>query len=235
MSKILITFAAGSQKYIDAANRLISQAISTNIFDKTILYTAEDLQSDTEFWSKHGNFIETNPRGYGYWLWKPYLIKKTMSQMKHGDVLLYLDCGCEIDKRKSVLIKKYFKLVKIDNIIGTETGSYEYQYNKMDLLVDMKLNFPSFLNSKQRQAGAIMFFVQNKIRKLVELWYIIGSNYHLIDDSPSLRKNIMGFIEHRHDQSIFSALTKILNVFSRYSLFNIIEYDRNISGVSQLK
>ena len=105
----------------------------------------------------------------------------------------------------------------------------------MDLLVDMKLNFPSFLNSKQRQAGAIMFFVQNKIRKLVELWYIIGSNYHLIDDSPSLRKNIMGFREHRHDQSIFSALTKIFNVFSRYSLFNIIEYDRNISGVSQLK
>ena len=94
MSKILITFAAGSQKYIDAANRLISQAISTNIFDKTILYTAEDLQSDTEFWFKHGIFIENNPRGYGYWLWKPYLIKKTMLKMKHGDVLLYLDCGC---------------------------------------------------------------------------------------------------------------------------------------------
>jgi hypothetical protein len=235
MSKILITFAAGSQKYIDAANRLISQAISTNIFDKTILYTAEDLQSDTEFWSKHGNFIENNPRGYGYWLWKPYLIKKTMLKMKHGDVLLYLDCGCEIDKNKSDLIKKYFEFVKIDKIIGTETGSREYQFNKMDLLINMKLINKAFLNSKQRQAGAIMFFVEERTRKLLDIWFSIGSNYHLIDDSISVQKNIKGFIEHRHDQSIFSALTKIFNIFSRYSLFNVIEYNRNISGVSRLK
>jgi hypothetical protein len=122
MSKIFITFAAGDQKYLDAANRLISQAKSANIFDQTILYTAEDLQSDAEFWSKHGHFIENNPRGYGYWLWKPYLIKKTMSKFKYGDVLLYLDCGCEIDKRNSVLIKKYFEIVKWDKVIGTETN-----------------------------------------------------------------------------------------------------------------
>ena len=63
----------------------------------------------------------------------------------------------------------------------------------------------------------------------------ICNNYHVIDDSPSIRKNIPGFKEHRHDQSIFSALTKIFNIFSKYSLFNVIDYNRNISGVSLLK
>jgi hypothetical protein len=235
MSKIFITFAAGDQKYLDAANRLISQAKSTNIFDQTILYTAKDLQSDAEFWSKHGNFIENNPRGYGYWLWKPYLIKKTMSKFKYGDVLLYLDCGCEIDKRNSVLIKKYFEIVKWDKVIGTETNWYEYMWNKMDLVIDMNVNNPIFLNSKQRQAGAIMFFVMERTRNMVDIWYKIGSNYHLIDDSPSISRNVKGFKEHRHDQSIFSALTKIFNLFSKHSLFNIIEYNRNISEISLLK
>ena len=235
MKKICITFAAGAQKYIDAANRLINQAKMTHIFDQTILYTVKDLQEDTEFWCKHGNFIENNPRGYGYWLWKPYLIKKTMAQMKPGDVLLYLDCGCEIDNKKTQLIKKYFEIVRLDKIIGTETGWQEYMWNKMDLIYDMKLVNQKFLYSKQRQAGAIMFCVEEKTIKIVNLWYKICNNYHLIDDSPSIRKNIPGFKEHRHDQSIFSALTKIFNIFSKYSLFNVIEYNRNISGVSLLK
>lgn len=235
MSKIFITFAAGEQKYKDAAHRLIQQAISTNIFDKTILYTDNELRLDKDFWSKHGRFIENNPRGYGYWLWKPYLIKKTMSKMKTGDVLLYLDCGCEIDKRKSEYIKKYFELIKRDKIIGTETGWFEYQYNKMDFLISMnkKTNL-AFLNSKQRQAGAVMFFVEERTSKLVNLWYKIGCNYHLIDDTPSMHKNVKGFIEHRHDQSIFSTLTKTFELFSKYSLFNIIEYNRNISKISLL-
>ncbi len=33
-----------------------------------------------KFWKKHGTFIESNPRGYGYWLWKPFIIKETLQQ-----------------------------------------------------------------------------------------------------------------------------------------------------------
>ena len=41
--------------------------------------------------------ITKNPRGYGYWLWKSYIIKKTIEKMSDDDILLYLDCGYEID------------------------------------------------------------------------------------------------------------------------------------------
>ena len=37
---------------------------------------------------------------HGFWLWKPFIIKKTMENMNDGDVLLYLDCGCELDNNK---------------------------------------------------------------------------------------------------------------------------------------
>jgi hypothetical protein len=39
-------------------------------------------------------------------------------------------------------------------------------------------------------------------------WYEVGTNYHLIDDSPSKLPNDSRFEEHRHDQSIFSILRR---------------------------
>jgi hypothetical protein len=37
-------------------------------------------------------------------------------------------------------------------------------------------------------------------------------NYHLIDDTPSKSPNFTEFIEHRHDQSILSLLTKLYDM-----------------------
>ena len=53
-----------------------------------------------EFWNNHSEFILANKRGYGYWLWKPYLIMKTLEQMNDNDILVYADCGCEIESNK---------------------------------------------------------------------------------------------------------------------------------------
>lgn len=32
-------------------------------------------------------------RGAGYWIWKPYIIDKTLNQLKQNDYLLYMDAG----------------------------------------------------------------------------------------------------------------------------------------------
>ena len=124
-----MTFA--TEEYKETGDRLIGQAIG--IFDKLYLYGEEDLKSDEEFWSKHGEFIKNNKRGYGYWIWESYLIKKTMEGLKDGDVLLYLDSGCEIDKRKTDNLKMFFEFVKDDLIIGTE-NCFEKEYTKNDLI-----------------------------------------------------------------------------------------------------
>ena len=68
--KHFITFCAGKPNYYEAGNRLVKQATNLNLFDEISCYTEEKLKSDSEFWEKHSNFIENNPRGYGYWLWK---------------------------------------------------------------------------------------------------------------------------------------------------------------------
>ena len=232
--KWFITFGAGSHNYYEAGNRLIKQANSVELFDKTTLYTDSYLNNDIDFWNQHSNFITNNPRGYGYWLWKPYIIKKTMEQMQDGDILLYLDCGCEIDKNKKGEISEFLEFVKNENIIGTYTKT-DKEYNKMDLIKKLNMLDTKYIDEPQRQAGAILFCVCDKTRNIVNEWYELACDYHNIDDTPSISVNLSCFIEHRHDQSIYSLLKKKYDVYSyKYSLFDCITYNRNKSGNSRI-
>ena len=49
------------------------------------------------------------------------------------------------------------------------------------------------------------------LRKWIE---IIDADFSLIDDTPSKSPNTPDFIEHRHDQAIFSILCKLNNVYT---------------------
>ena len=230
---VLITFGAGGQNYYDAIERLKNQASNLNVFDNIIAYTDKDLINDIEFWSQHSNFILNNSRGFGYWLWKSYIIKKTMEKLNNDDILLYLDCGCEINIIKKNTIIEYFELVKKEYIIGTKV-CIERDWTKMDLILQLDMLDDKYLNTQMHQAGALLFKVCNQTKELVNKWYELSSVYHNIDDSHSISKNLDCFIEHRHDQSIFSLLTKKYNLYSNYSLMNCIEYNRNKTGNSYI-
>lgn len=228
-----ITFGSHNN-YIDAGQRLVKQAKELNIFTEIILYTADDLKKDVDFWNKHNIFIKNNRRGYGYWLWKSYIIKKTMENMNDGDILLYLDCGCEIDYKKKEDLIKHINLVKTNKIIYTTTGGKEKDWNKMDLIVKLDMKKDIYLDTKQHQAGVLLFLVCDETRKFVNEWYKIGCDYHNIDDSPSMISNVPSFREHRHDQSIFSLLLKKYKLCNNYNLRSSINIARNKSGVSKI-
>jgi hypothetical protein len=146
--KKFITFAANGTNYIDAANRLICQAHSLDFFDQIYLFTIDDLIADKQFWQTHSEFISKNNRGYGYWLWKPYIIKKTLESLSDGDILLYLDAGCEIDKdNKKYLINSIKKLETNKNnefIIGTIGCGLVKNWCKMDLIIKLNLDVNKF-------------------------------------------------------------------------------------------
>ena len=105
--KYFITFSDGNQSFLNAGERIKSQAEDLNIFDKCIHYSNKHLMDDSEYWNKHKKFIlnTKHKKGHGYYIWKPYLIQKTMNKMNDGDILLYLDAGCEIDIKKKKTIK----------------------------------------------------------------------------------------------------------------------------------
>jgi len=227
-----ITFGS-HENYIEAGNRLIKQAESLNIFTECILYTPDYLEKDKDFWSQHNTFINNNKRGYGYWLWKSFIIKKTMEGMNEGDILLYLDCGCELGVERLEELKRCFEMVKTEKLMCTFTHC-DRDWNKMDLLVKLDMNKDIYLNGAQHQAGVILFLVCKETIQLVDEWYSIGSDYHYIDDSHSILPNHSSFQEHRHDQSIFSLLTKKYNLYSRHNIQHGVYYNRNRTGKSYI-
>src|SRR5688572_18740057 len=50
--------------------------------------------------------ILTQPRGAGYWLWKPYIIYREMLTMQDGDVLVYSDSGIEFIASMNHIIER---------------------------------------------------------------------------------------------------------------------------------
>ena len=234
---IFVTFGAGEEKYIEAGNRLVEQAKQTGYFDKIIFYTEKDLINDKFFWDQHSEFISKNKKGYGYWIWKPYVIKKTMETMKNGDILMYLDCGCEIGGSKQLSIPKFFDYVKKDKIITTICKRwicFDKEWCKMDVLLHFDMQNSELINTRQYQAGAVMYYVCDKIKSFIDLWYETVCDYHMIDDSPSIKPNFKSFREHRHDQSIFSLLLKKYNIQSDKSIHHCVYIRRNRSGSSKI-
>ena len=205
-----MSFGGGSKNFHDAVLRIKNELSNANVFDDITIYTDKDLKNDTSFWDKHNEFIENNSRGYGYWIWKPYLIMKTFEKMNNNDILLYLDAGCELpnnENNKDKILELINKCNE-NNILYTRTGYNEKMYTKMDLIDYMNMNNDNIKKSIENQ-GAFVFLKKNeKTVQFINEWYTIACNYHLIDDSPSILKNDPSFVEHRHDQSIFSLLTK---------------------------
>ena len=235
MKKIFMTFGGGSENYIKAGKRLHEQVSSLELFDKCHLITDNDLKKDTEFCLKHENFINSNKRGYGFWIWKSYLIHKFMKKLNNGDVLLYLDAGCEVNIEKKQKIKELFEIIKRDNIIGTTTRFIEKSWTKRDIFIELGCDHEKYWNSNQHQGGVFMFLKCDKVMKIIEEWKYFSEKYNLIDNSPSKNQNFPEFQCNRNDQSLLSLLIKKHQILSKVSLFPYIEVSRNRSGKSKIK
>lgn len=212
------TFAAGVKKHHDDAVNALASAV--DLFDSSTIYTEEFLKLHNDFWNKHSNFISFNARGYGYWIWKPFLIHTLMKTMEDGDFLYYMDADHSFNKTAN--ITKFATHARNNKILCTSTGNNDLLWTKMDTINRVYPSLKS--NDIQLQAGILFIHVEPLTRKFVKEWYDIccENNYHFIDDSDSVTKNAVGFKEHRHDQSIFSLLMKKYEITFNVTLIPLI-------------
>ena len=221
----LLTFADnhlsqfGLNNYTNMAQKLIRQAHEFNLFSKIHFYTAQTLfEKYPEFHKAHGDFINSNFqkniwRGYGYWIWKPFLIWKTLCEMDEGDVLLYADSGCELHVSGIERFMEYLEIVqKNENknlFIGSEAPMKDWC--KMDTVKFFGAEKLILEDNAKEVCPTVLFTSSTEKNKVFfKLYYEACCNYHNVDDSPSLSPNISTFVDHRHDQSIFSILVRQL-------------------------
>jgi hypothetical protein len=194
-------FDNGAKRWSDTAGKRIANEAKPYV-DHVITYNRADMGED--FLLKRAEHFKM-PRGAGYWVWKPRCLQLTLERMQDGDELLYLDTGCEIRSDVGPL----FDLLEEQDLVCFEINDQvERKWNKRDLLIALDSDKPEYLDSKQRLTGYCLMRKTPETISVVEECLKFGENLHLIDDSPSITPNYPEFIEHRHDQSIWSLITK---------------------------
>jgi hypothetical protein len=202
-----ITF--GNEIYYNSLKNISKEVENFNIFDEIIIITDKDLKNNIDFWNNHSNFIEDNKRGYGYWLWKPYINLKLLEKINENDIVVYADAGCTFNINGKNRLLEYIELTKQNNILSFQLTHKERKYTKKDLFE----YFDYKNNDDQLHATCFIYKKCKKNYELFKLYYDTCCNYHLLNDKKSISKNYDEFIEHRHDQSIFSIIRKKFNTY----------------------
>jgi hypothetical protein len=227
MKKILISF--GDRRLKKSNSRLRKQALGLNIYDEIYIYNENDLNS--EFRSKFASKLNEKNRGFGYWCWKPQVVLQVMEKCKNGDVIQYIDLGCHLNSNGILRLEEYFEITKksrqgllaFQAIPPQDMKEYdgrklpdmqEKKWVKADLLNYFKLEVDSDLLETQTIAAGVFFMVKNEFTiNFLKSWISIFENdFSLLDDTPSVIPNQKAFVEHRHDQSIFSIMCKLNSI-----------------------
>ena len=187
-------------------------------------WTEQELQATTFF--RDNQPLLSQPRGAGYWVWKPFLILDTLlRRCGEGDVLIYADAGVEIvnDVRHvadrmdqdvflfgnnydhvhwckgDALYELWRALRESEDLEVPPTGHVATE----DELKMLWLRF-----GKQCQASVILFRATEFSRRFAREWlsWCLFEGGRLVDDSPSRVPNHPEFREHRHDQAILTTL-----------------------------
>lgn len=164
-----------------------------------------------------GLHVNIYRRGYGYWKWKSYITKEIYNKkLKEGDILLYIDAGVHLNANGVNRFYDYVDLLsnaKDTGILVFEQPFLEKDYSKGDILVATNsYDNPDVTMSFQYWSGAFMLKKCKDADIIVEKWYeMCHTNFGLITDEKSHTPNLIGFIEHRHDQSALSLIVKQYN------------------------
>jgi len=212
-----ITFANTESNF--STERISFEARNMNLFSDIKVYTENDF--DEQFLKTNGSFFKEYKRGYGYWSWKPYIIKKELETLTDGDIVVYADCGCMFIYNNRLELKKWIDIAtnSESGILSPCYGPYvENNFTRMDLYDYInktynKHNIDIFDNAIQCGAGILIISKKPKSVDFVNQWHDVMTNhFHLCTDEKSSIPNHPNFIENRHDQSVFSMLSKIYDI-----------------------
>jgi hypothetical protein len=181
-----------------------------------IVFNKSDI--DPEFCIKYHSIL-SQPRGGGYWLWKPYLINKVLNLINENDIIFYLD--------SEYYFTEDFTNLYIDHLLNNDILIWKNKPNdliyymknwcKMDVIKKYKIYDKVFKeNIEDCWAGAMIIRKTNITLKYMKEWLEMCCIFEDITDSSSIEKNDQQYKEHRHDQSLLSIIVNKYNIKTQY-------------------
>lgn len=232
----LITFATNS--FVATARALCTNALSVG-FDKARLYGPEDLDG-TRFRDENSAVLD-QPRGAGYWLWKPYLIKKALETAAPSEVVFYCDAGRNSYyqfTRRPTQLEKAVRRNTHGFLLGAsapQLGTIQ-NWTKRDCLLLMDADTEELLRRPMIMTWSL-WTNSPQARSFLDRWLGYCRDPRCLTDMPNTlgESNYSEFRDHRHDQSIATILAYKMGApyldFSRTLVEKFIELRPN-SGLS---
>ena len=210
----------GDSKFQKSKNRLLKEAEEFNIFQTVKGYGPQDLSGD--FINKYKNIFK-NSRGGGYWIWRPYILRKAINNINDGEYLIYLDAGCTLNKYGKNRFYQYID--KLENS-KNNYGILSFQMTNDNFINDLQkekwwttsqifdifnIKPVSEIGESGQYLGGVLIMKKNKhlLEYLNKYEDIIYNNELLITDIYNHKKQHDEFKSNRHEQSISSILRKI--------------------------
>lgn len=208
MKRYFITFGAGN--FSKRVKILEKQAKEVNWFDDVIIETPETISS---FIDEHKGHFK-NKRGFGYYLWKPYIILRQLEKMSDGDLLFYTDSGATILPHRKNRFIEYVNLLESSDTpiltfpIPSNPKSTCY---KTSLLKRFNLEGNNyFLESDQIESGVLCLRKCQYSINIIKEWLdvMIEDNYIYSTDELLYEEQLKNFTSYRHDQSVLCIICK---------------------------
>ena len=202
--KIHINYANG--RYLQSQTKC-SQTALQHGSDVSIPFGIKDLD-DADFVEKN-RYTLSQARGAGYWLWKPYLIKKTLERMGNDDWLMYTDSGMYFVRNPWEWILTFEDQIGELGIATFGCCGLNRHFCKRDAFVLMNADEPKYVDNGHRMASVFVCKKTSLSLTFVEEWLKYASDVRIISDLPNTQglPNYPEFKDHRHDQSIMSLLS----------------------------
>ncbi|PCJ29350.1 MAG: hypothetical protein COA94_01785 [Rickettsiales bacterium] len=200
----LVSYGAGRPVFLSNQFTLAESAINKGI-EHIYLYGRHNI--DEEFYNKHKKTLE-QPRGAGYWLWKPYFIWKTMEQLPEDSVIIYADSGIVFSKPPAETLIPF--LDKEYDIIFSSHGHIPslgiFMKKEAQIILGIDKN-EKILNSPEIWADFMIIKNNASSKKFIKKWLKLCENPDLLTDSPfdpDLQDKNLRL--HLHDQALLTFL-----------------------------
>lgn len=207
MSKrIYITFSGAA--YDESTAKLIEGAHRYAKADEVWVYDDWWLEhTQKEYMARnHWAFEHPHKRGFGWYIWKPYIILDAYNRAKNGDIIIFTDADTYAVKPLDVL----FDICKRDGgvMLFRAVGQWQREWCKRDCYKVMGQDEPRYYDVPHGVARFVL--VQKgsaKAKQFLEEWYQYTSDQRCNTFDPSvLGPELPGFREHRTEQAIMTNL-----------------------------
>ena len=173
--------------------------------DVVIEYSEKDI--DNDFYEKNKKILSYS-KGNGYWLWKSYIVNKTLAKLEYGDYLMYCDSGAYFINDIHYLINS-MEEYKHD-IMCFKISTIEKEWTKRDAFIILDCDSKKYTDTNQNAGTFLVVKKTKNSEKVLKEWLEYAQDERMITDMKNQlgKDNYDGFREHRHDQSILSLLYK---------------------------